>query len=94
MSESTIYGYLRKSEFKAKYDSIRAEILQQSTAFLQVQVSEAAKTVREIMNDKKAPARTRLNASKIMLEYAVKFTEQVDILPRLEALEAAQAEEK
>lgn len=42
------------------------------------------------MADPLAPPQTRLNAARTTLEFTLKATEQLDILTRLEALEAAQ----
>lgn len=90
MPESTIYCWLRKPGFKAKYNATKSEMLQQSTLFLQSKVPEAINIVGEIMKDKKTPPQIKVNACRTILEYAVKLTEQVDILPRLETLEKEQ----
>ena len=48
----------------------------------------------KIMNNPKAPPQTRLNAARTVLEYGFKSIEQLDILKRLEALEAAEKSRK
>lgn len=52
-------------------------------------LEDATAVVRELMADPLAPPQTRLNAARTVLEFALKATEQLDILTRLEALEAA-----
>lgn len=90
--ESTIYSYLRKSDFKKKYNQAKTDLLAQSTAYLQAQIAEATTTVTDIMSNEENPPQARLTACRTILEYAIKLTEQADIIPRLEALE--QSEER
>ncbi len=87
MPESTLYGYLRKENFKEKYNKAKAELLSQSTTYLQAQIAEATETVTEIMNNTDNPPQVRLTACRTVLEYSLKMTEQAEIIPRLEALE-------
>ena len=53
-------------------------------------LEDATAVVRELMADPLAPPQTRLNAARTVLEFTLRATEQLDILTRLEALEAAQ----
>ena len=59
-------------------------------AMLRGSLEDATSVVRELMADPLAPPQTRLNAARTTLEFTLKATEQLDILTRLEALEAAQ----
>ena len=87
LPESTIYNYLRKDDFKSKYNEAKRELLGQATAFLQSKVIAAISVVTNIMNDEEMSPQARLTASRTILEYSLKLTEQVDIIERLEALE-------
>lgn len=90
--ETTIYNWLRKPDFRQEYDSRRRQLVDSVSTHLQVRLTDAAGTVLEIMEDNKTPAQTRLNAARTVLEYCHKFTEQRDILDRLDVLEAATME--
>ena len=61
---------------------------------LQARVSEAVETLTSVMRDKKAPPQTRVNACNSILTNALRMTEQLEILKRLEAVEAALQEEE
>lgn len=87
MPESTVYNYLRKPGFKTKYNQAKGDLLLQGTTHLQALITRATKTVTDIMDNPENPAQTRLAACRTILEYALKLTEQADIMPRLEALE-------
>lgn len=87
MSESTLYNYLKEDEFREKYNSAKTAILNQTAGYIQENMAIAAENIINIINDETIPPQTRLNASKTIIEYGIKFTEIADILPRLEALE-------
>jgi len=87
MPESTIYNYLRNPEFKEKYNQAKSDLLLQSTAFLQAKIAEATATITEIMNNTESPPQVRITACRTVLEYALKLTEQGEIIQRLETLE-------
>ena len=92
MAESTIYNYLKDNEFKMKYNEAKTVILNQTTGYLQSNMATASENIVNMVNDKEVPPQTRLNASKIVLEYGLKLTENVDILPRIEQLEKSHLE--
>lgn len=87
--ESTIYSYLRKPDFKKRYREAKADIISQTTTVLQKSSAKAVSMIVEIAEDITNNEQTRLNACRAILEYSLKYTDQYDILLRLEALEAA-----
>lgn len=89
MSETVLYSRLRDPEFKKKYEGLRVEVLEESTAAIQFHVGGAIKTLADVMNDSSASAQTRLNAAEAIIRNSLKLTEQSDILVRLKALEDA-----
>ena len=87
VSETQIYARLRKPAFKEKYDTARRELLEQSTAYIQGRVSEAVRTMYNIMRDPDASQQVRLNAADTIMRNSLKLTEQTDILAQLAELE-------
>lgn len=87
MSESAIYARLRDTEFKARYDKARRDMLTQSAAALQTHLDAAIEAMGEIVSDKETNPQTRLNAAEAVIRNTLKLTERTDVLERLEALE-------
>lgn len=86
----TIYNNLRNEEFKKKYNQAKAEALQQTTTYLQGKTAEAVAVVDEIAKDEFISPQIRLTACRTILEFALKYAEQGEILQRITALEEAQ----
>ena len=63
-------------------------MLQQNTAYLQAKIAQATLAIVEIMNNKETPPQSRISAARTVLEYALKLTEETEIVTRIEALEA------
>jgi len=92
LSESTIFKYLRDKDFKAKYEAAKLEMLEQSTSALQANIQKAVSAIVGIIEAENTPQQVRLNASDMLLRNSFRFTEQVEILRRLDRLEQARAE--
>lgn len=89
VSRSTIYNRLSDAEFQAEYNCRREKILNEACAVLQSNLTVAVNVVKEIMESKDAAPQTRLNACGIILQNCLKYTEQIEILKKLEKLEKA-----
>lgn len=94
MSESTIYNYLKDDSFRAKLNETKSNLLKQTTGYLQAGISKATENIIKLSQDEDINPQTRLNACKTALEYSIKLTEIVDVVPRIEALEVAQSASK
>lgn len=92
ISESTIYKYLRDEAFKEKYEAARLEMLEQSANSLQANIQKAVDAIVSIICADDTPLQVKLNASDMLLRNSFRFTEQVEILKRLDKLEQAQDE--
>ena len=79
---------MRKNEIKSKYKKAKTDLLQQNTAYLQAKIAEATLAIIEIMNSSETPPQSRISAARTVLEYALKLTEETEILTRIEALES------
>lgn len=90
--ERTIYTYMQKPDFKQQLNEAKNKMLERTIAKLSSSTTEAADVLNEIMNDKAANPQVRVSSARSVLEFASKYTETLDIVQRLEALERQSAE--
>lgn len=93
VAESTIRNRMADPDFRAKYDALRGELLQEAAQGLTTRLESATATMTEIMEDGQNPASVRVSAADAVLRHALRYVEAADILRRLDALEAAQENE-
>lgn len=93
MSRGALYSRMKDPEFRKEFNEAKAEFMKMATAELQHSAQAAVATIHGIMIDPETPKQIRLNAAAIILQYCGKFTEQVDIIERIERLEQAAADE-
>lgn len=74
-------------EFKQSYRNGYRAMTKEAARRSQMAVSKAIETVVEIMEDKTAPAYSRISAARAVLEFSTKLTEQCDIMEQLQELE-------
>lgn len=89
IGESTLRAYLREPEFQARYREAFGALVQDATRQAQQAIAPALSTLREIVEDENAGAKARIMAARSTLEYALRLTEQLDIISRIETLEHA-----
>lgn len=87
VSHTTVYKRLSDKDFKAEYDRRRTMALNKACNTLQATLTKAVDTIREIMENTDTAPQIRLNASALLLQNCLKYTEQVNILSRLDELE-------
>lgn len=87
VSHTTVYKRLSDKDFKAEYDRRRTTALNEACNTLQATLTKAVDTIREIMENTDTAPQIRLNASALLLQNCLKYTEQVNILSRLDELE-------
>lgn len=92
IGESTLRGYLREPEFQARYREVFGALVQDATRQAQQAIAPALSTLREIVENDEAGAKARIAAARVTLEYALRLTEQLDIISRIEVLENAMKE--
>lgn len=73
----TIYDRMGTREFKAAYSAAKADIVRQAVLNMSRNLSAAVDVVTGIMNDDGNPAATRLQAAKMIIENAAKFTDRL-----------------
>ncbi len=87
IGESTLRGYLKDSEFLERYREAFGNLVQDATRQAQQALTLAISTLTEIMGNTDEQATARIQAARSTLEYALKLTEQTDILEQLRELE-------
>ena len=92
ISEGTVRNRLSDPDFRAEFDKLRGELLQEAAQGLTARLESATATMAEIMEDGQNPASVRVSAADAVLRHALRYLEAADILRRLDALEAAQEE--
>lgn len=87
MSFTTIDRIMAEPEFIEMYHEVQANLLSHTTGRLVANLSKATSILIEIIENHKYPVKIRLDGCKILFEYACKYTEISNILPRLKKLE-------
>jgi hypothetical protein len=91
VSESTMYRRLKDPEFVAVYREARREVVQHATVRLQQALTDAIDALVEVVKDKAGNQNARVAAARVLLDQALRATENEEIVPRLEALESKRA---
>ena len=89
ISESTMRNYLADPAFMTAYQDEITNLLDDATREAQQSISPALGVLREISTDPEAPAAVRVQASRGIIEYSLKLTEQIDTLRKVADLERA-----
>lgn len=87
IGESTLRGYLQDPEFSERYREAFGNLVQDATRQAQQALALAISTLTEIMGNTDEQATARIQAARSTLEYALKLTEQNDIMRQLDELE-------
>ena len=87
VGEKTLFRWLQLPDFQVAYRKARKEVVTQAVAQIQNGLSDAIKTLSEIMKDTGAPASARVTAARSMIDTAFKAVEIEDLESRLSDLE-------
>ena len=77
ISARSIYDRMGTRDFKAAYSAAKADIVRAAVLTLNRSLSAAVEVVAGIMNDENNSAGTRLQAAKMILENAAKFSDRL-----------------
>lgn len=96
VAESTAYRWMRENdEFKREYNSRKTQALDEVATQMQVGFSEAVQKLMEIIRNDRVSAQVKVNAIDCLFRNAKPLMEEVNILNRLNEVEARiQAEQK
>ena len=87
ISARALRDYFKDPVFMERYREAFGELVQDATRQAQQAITPALSTLKEIMEDTGEQASARIQAARSTLEYALKLTEQTDILEQLRELE-------
>ncbi len=93
-TEGTFYKRMKQDTFTQKYKLAKHKCVEATVNKLQYASLSAVNTLTTIMEDPEVAPQVRINAANAVLNHAAKFTENVDILDRLEELEAERERSK
>ncbi len=87
VSMPTLWRYLRDPVFSLRYREARRELVECAMVRLQNDAEHAAKVLRDVADDKTAPASARVTAARTIIELSVKSVELGDLQQRISSLE-------
>jgi hypothetical protein len=87
VGETTLWRWLQDAAFQSKYRMMRRQLVETAIAQLQSDCTVAARVLREVAEDKEAPASSRVAAAKAILDISVDAIELTDLQERVEMLE-------
>ena len=79
--------YMKDPEFMERYREAFGNLVQDATRQAQQTIAPALSTLKEIMEDRDEHDTARIQAARNTLEFALKLTEQTDVLEQLRELE-------
>ncbi|MHB0999629.1 MAG: hypothetical protein ACYC27_10305 [Armatimonadota bacterium] len=89
VSEATIHRWLKDPTFAEAYRKASRHVADTAITRVQSGCTEAVDTLREIMQDKNAPASVRVSSAKIFMDIAINATEMRLLEDRIRMLEEA-----
>lgn len=89
----TLYVRMKTPDFQKAFNEAKSNFLRMATAELQKSAQAAVVVLHNIMADENTPKQIRVNAAAQILTFCGRFTEQIDLLERVERLEQAAADE-
>ncbi len=87
INEATLWRWLQLSDFQTRYRAARRQLVETAIAQLQSDCTIAARVLREVAEDKEAPASSRVAAARTILEQSIGAIELMDLQERVEMLE-------
>ncbi len=84
----TLVRWLKDADFKAAYAEVRRRAVDHGLATMQAGLALAVQTLAEAMADADLPAADRIRAADAFLKHALKGIETLDLMERLQAVEA------
>ncbi|MBA3804103.1 MAG: hypothetical protein H0X14_00080 [Acidobacteria bacterium] len=94
VGETTLWRWLKEETFSREYRDARRRLVETCVARLMADSTAASKALREITEDKSAPASARVAAARAILEHSIKGVEVLDLEPRLREIEKNIAAQK
>jgi DNA-binding MurR/RpiR family transcriptional regulator len=87
VNEATLWRWLQSPDFQSRYRAARRQLVETAIAQLQSDCTIAARVLREVAEDREAPASSRVAAARTILEQSIGAIELIDLQERVEMLE-------
>ncbi len=87
VSRITLWRFLQQPVFQSRYRAARRQLVETAIAQLQSDCTTAARVLREVAEDREAPASSRVAAARTILEQSIGAIELMDLQERVEMLE-------
>jgi hypothetical protein len=84
---ATLWRWSRDQCFQESYREARRKIVEQAVAQIQNAMTEAVRTLRDVMAESGATASARVSAAKAVLDLGLRGVELEDLMERVEKLE-------
>lgn len=94
ISRAAIYKAMETDSFKEKLMKAKQEALQNAVSFLQGSLAECANTLMQIIKDNDTSPQTKVNACQVIMNQCKTWTDEVDVISRIAALEEVMTKEK
>jgi hypothetical protein len=95
VNEATLWRWLQLPEFQSCYRALRRQLVEVAISELQSNASAAVRRLRTIIDDDKAPVSSQVAAARIIIEQSIVGIEKMDLVERMDNLEAwLEAEKK
>ena len=94
ISRSAVYKIMEKDSFKEKLMKAKQEALQNAVSFLQGSLAECADTLMQIIKNDDTSPQTKVNACQVVMGQCKTWTDEIDVVSRIAALEEAMNKEK
>ena len=87
VGERTLHRWMRRDDFREAFDAARKEALSISIGSLQVATSDAVRALRSVLTDESTRPGDRISAARMVLDFALRGAELLDLEQRMAALE-------
>jgi len=87
IGEVTLWRWLQSPEFQSRYRAARRQLVETAVAQLQSDCTIAVRVLREVAEDREAPASSRVAAARTIIEQSIGAIELMDLQDRIETLE-------
>jgi len=92
VNETTLWRWLQQPAFQARYRAARRQLVETAIAQLQSDCTIAARVLREVAEDREAPASSRVAAARAIIEQSISAVELTDLQAEVEEIKRLLAE--
>ena len=86
VNHNTLRNRMKTQEFQSEYKQARQDMLKAACNDLIAGITDAVKTVRDVMMSNNSSAQIKLNAAQIYLNTVLRLNEQIDVIQDIEEI--------